>query len=238
MADRFYLPDPPTTGVLALTGDEARHLARVARREVGDFVEVFDGKGRGFLARVDSIERDRVLLSVQDVLADRRPRIDLALFVAVPKGDRFDWLVEKATELGVSRLVPLKTERSVVDPRATKIERLRRLAIEASKQCGRNQLPTVDETLDISKALRSEGHLTRLFADAGGLPAPRWPMVASGSRVVLAVGPEGGWTDAERLLAREFGWTFVDLGPTRLRIETAAVAGSAIVFSRVLEEPS
>ena len=238
MADRYFAPELPATGPLVLVGDEARHLARVARREVGDFVEVFDGRGRAFVARVDSIERDRVVLILGSEIDDRRPSVDLSLFVAVPKGDRFDWLVEKATELGVARLLPLKAERSVVDPRMAKIERLRRAVIEASKQCGRNRLMIVDEPASVPRALQSEEFPIRLFADAGGLPPSRWPVVSAGSRVALAIGPEGGWTDAERRLAAECGWTVVGLGPTRLRVETAAIAGSSILFSQVSESTS
>ena len=238
MADRFFAPELPATGGIALTGDEARHLARVARREVGDLVEVFDGRGRAFVARVDSVERDRVVLSLRDEIEDRRPLVDLSLFVAAPKGDRFDWLIEKATELGVSRLVPLKTERSVVDPRTSKIERLRRAVIEASKQCGRNGLMIVAEPLSVTEAFQNDAASIRLIADAGGLPAHRWPAIPQDSRVALAVGPEGGWTDTERRLAAECGWTVVGLGPTRLRVETAAIAGSSILFSRIPEDRS
>lgn len=237
MADRFFAPELPAAGSVALTGDEARHLARVARREVGDLVEVFDGQGRGFVACIELIERDRVVLALGSAILDRRASLDLSLLVAVPKGDRIDWLVEKATELGVTRLVPLKTERSVVDPRAAKIERLRRAVIEASKQCGRNRLMILDEPTSLSHLLLTEKSPIRLLADAGGLPPSRWPVVSAGSRVALAVGPEGGWTDEERRLAAEYGWIIVGLGPTRLRVETAAIAGSTILFSRVSEDP-
>src|SRR4051812_23439804 len=141
MADRFYCPDPPVEGFLTLSGDEARHLIRVRRLGPGDVVEVFDGRGTALRAEVAGVGRDRVELAVRGgPLPDRVAPCLLTLATAVPKADRFDWLVEKATELGVARLVPLRTERSVVDPRATKLDRLRRAIIEAAKQCGRNRL--------------------------------------------------------------------------------------------------
>jgi 16S rRNA (uracil1498-N3)-methyltransferase len=235
LADRFFSPGLTTSGPVVLTGDEAHHLARVARREVGDVVEVFNGRGLGVRARVETLERARVVLSRLDELVEIRSSVSLTLYVAPPKGDRFDWIVEKATELGVVRLVPLKTERSVVDPRAGKLERLRRVVVEASKQCGRNRLMELEEPVGLAAAFAREGDAIRLIAYQGGLAPESWPCHPGGSFVALAVGPEGGWTDGERRLAAESGWQCIGLGPTRLRVETAALVGSAIVFSRVLE---
>lgn len=234
MADRFYAPEPPVDGRLVLGPEEARHLARVRRVVVGETVEVFDGQGSGFRAEVLAIERDRVELGVGEVVPDRvAPRV-LTLATAVPKGDRFDWLVEKATELGVARLVPLVTERSTVDPRGTKLDRLRRSVVEACKQSGRNRLLTIDEPIRWVAFLDddpgSRGEAARLVAHPGGEPIAAPPRSATGG-LVLAVGPEGGFTDMEIAAARERGWRIAGLGATLLRIETAALAGAAILLA-------
>ena len=232
MADRFFCAQLAREGRIVLDGDEARHLARVARRVVGDRVELFDGRGLGVVAKVEAIGRDRVDLEATGIVADREPGIGLSLLVAVPKGDRFDWLVEKATELGVRRLVPLRASRSVVDPRSSKLDRLRRAILEASKQCGRNRFMTLEEPMAAAEAFARETSSLRLMAEAGGAPVSRWPALAAGDAAALAIGPEGGWTGAEIEAARASGWSLVGLGPTRLRVETAALAGAAIVLSR------
>ncbi len=236
MADRFYSAESPRDNVLRLDGDEAKHLARVARRQVGDVVEIFNGLGAGFLCEVVTIQRDAVTLSILESVADRVAPVDLTLFVSPPKGDRFDWIVEKATELGVSRLVPILCDRSVVDPRSAKMERLRRVVVEASKQCGRNRFMILDEPAAFSRIVGGKSEETHLIADMGGLSARDWPIVSNRGRISLAVGPEGGWTEAERQHAAESGWVTVGLGSTRLRVETAAVIGPAIVFARTLLE--
>lgn len=237
MADRFYSPDPPVAGLLVLTGEEARHLARVLRLGPGDVVEVFDGRGTAYRAEVAGLDRDRVDLAVRgDPLPDRVAPCHLTLATAVPKADRFDWLIEKATELGVARLVPLRTVRSVVDPRSTKLERLRRGIVAAAKQCGRNRLMTLEDPVSWTSFVRAETAEVRLLAHPAGGPAASWPRVGRGGRVTLAVGPEGGFEAAEVEDGRAAGWRIVGLGDTLLRIETAGLAGSAVILALVTRE--
>lgn len=231
MADRYYSPEPSNDGTLVLRGDEAKHLARVARRVVGDEVEVFDGLGNGYLGRVATIGTQTVELRVLASAPDRDPARDLTLYVATPKGDRMDWLVEKATELGVRRLLPIRCSRSVVEPRPTKLDRLRRVVIEASKQCGRSRLMTIADPISWAEAMGDRSIATRFLADAGGLDRGAWPAPPAGEPIAVAIGPEGGWTDAERSAAAEAGWVRIGLGPTRLRVETAALAASALFLS-------
>jgi 16S rRNA (uracil1498-N3)-methyltransferase len=167
-------------------------------------------------------------------LADHRAACRLTLAAAVPKGERFDWLVEKATELGVERLVPLVTERSAVDPRATKLERLRRRIVEASKQCGRNRLMVLEAPMPWSEWLSAApASATRLLAHPGGPPPRSWPVVPVGGEAALSIGPEGGFSEPEVDAASAAGWRVVALGETLLRIETAAVAGVAMILARV-----
>jgi 16S rRNA (uracil1498-N3)-methyltransferase len=233
VADRFYCPDPVVEGRVTLAGDEAHHLARVRRIGPGEAVEIFDGRGNTFRAEVRSITRDGVELAVQgEPLPERRPPCYLTLATAVPKGDRIDWLVEKATELGVARLVPLLTARSVVAPREAKLERLRRLVVEAAKQCGWSRLMTVEEPVLWDDYLRTEAAPARLLAHPGGEPSGSWPRIAPGASAAIAIGPEGGFTDDEVEAARSAGWRTIGLGRSLLRIETAGLAASAALLLR------
>lgn len=232
MADRFYCPDLPREGRFVLQGDEAHHLARVRRLGVDCIVEVFDGRGYATTAEVTAVGRDAVELRVVgEPLPDRTPMCRVTLATAVPKGERFDWLIEKATELGVARLVPLITERSVADPRGAKLDRLRRLSIEASKQCGRSRLLDLAQPTSFARLIAESSEGVRLVADPHGLSAELWPRAPLNGTAVLVIGPEGGFTPSELALARESGWTLARLGPTILRIETAGLAGTAILLA-------
>ena len=235
MSQRFYCPDPPSEGRFLLRAEEARHLARVSRHGPGDVVELFDGKGFATLARVIEVHPDRVELAAEGApLEDVRTACRITLASATPKGDRFDWLVEKATELGAARLVPLITERSVVDPRGSKLERLRRTIVEACKQCRRSDLMGLDPPREWSDLLREtvSGGGPRLIALQSGLPPGRWPEVEAGGEVLLAVGPEGGFSPAEVESALGGGWHPVRLAAHVLRIETAGIAGIAAILAR------
>jgi 16S rRNA (uracil1498-N3)-methyltransferase len=233
LSQRYYCPDPTREGRYHLPDDEARHLSRVCRGEPGDRVELFDGKGFATRAVIVEIGRNFAVLA-----ADGQPIVSspcpcaLTLATAFPKGQRVDWLVEKATELGVSRLIPLLTEHSVVDPRDAKLERLRRTIIEASKQSKRNQLMVLDDPMSWADLVRTSQSGTRLLAQPNGLVLAHWPPLENQREIVLAVGPEGGFTAKEEALAIGAGWTPITLGPYVLRIETAGLAGAAAILSR------
>ncbi len=232
MADRFHAPDPPVGDVLTLGGDEAHHLARVRRVGLGEFVVVFDGRGSTWNAEVLETSRDQVRLRIVETLPPSSPpACELTLATAMPKGDRADWLVEKATELGVARLQPLNTARSIVDPRSAKLEKLRRRVVEASKQCGRDWLMEIVEPIRWAELLAATSTPLRLVAHPGGLPALRWPRCDRDRAVTLAIGPEGGFTDEEVAQAQAAGWRVVGMGTTLLRVETAGLAVSALVLA-------
>lgn len=227
MSERFFLAAPPQAGRAALAGDEARHLTRVHRARVGDDVRVFDGAGHEWAARVAAIERDRVSLDlVADLPGQPSPTRSLTLAVALPKGERQKWLVEKLTELGVTRLVPLVTERGVAEATAAAIERLTRGVIEACKQCGRNTLMEIGSPATLDSLASTHPHALRLIAHPDG--APLAEAYGSGqTAIVAAIGPEGGFTDEEIAAAAGRGFYRVSLGPLILRIETAAIAIAA-----------
>jgi 16S rRNA (uracil1498-N3)-methyltransferase len=233
---RFYCADPSRDGVFRLKAGEAKHLSRVCRLLVGDEIEIFDGRGGATRARVIAIGKNWVDLSaLGETIPERAPPFPLVLASAVPKADRFDWLVEKATEIGVSRLIPLITERTVVEPGASKISRLERTIIEASKQCGRTRLMAIDPPRRWPAVVNEFPGSSRFLADQKGLQPCQLLAIASGQPVILAVGPEGGFTPHERETAVRAGWLPVSLGVYTLRVESAAVAGCAVLLSRAEE---
>jgi 16S rRNA (uracil1498-N3)-methyltransferase len=235
---RFFCPDPPNDGVFRLKSNEAKHLSRVLRLGVGDEIEIFDGAGFATCSRVIALGNDWVdLTAVGEPILEKAAAFPLVLASAAPKADRLDWLVEKATELGVARLILLVSERSVVEPGPGKIARLERTVIEASKQCGRARLMVIDPLTRWSSVVDSFAESPRFLADAQGISPLQLAEIPRGQAVILAVGPEGGFTPAERDQAKNAGWVFVQLSVNTLRIETAAVAGAAALYSRA-KEPS
>jgi 16S rRNA (uracil1498-N3)-methyltransferase len=223
--DRFYAPTADTDGEVVLPADEAHHARNVLRKQVGDRVELFDGRGRCVAGQVVRCEKRETTVRVEGTWqVDPPPAGRLVLATALPKGDRARFLVEKATELGVARLVPLHTRRSVVAPRDAKLDRLRAAVVAACKQCGRNRLMDVDEPLDWTDLLAAPpGRL--LVADREG---ERLGMLNFEGETTLAVGPEGGLVEEELVGAREVGARFVSLGSHVLRVETACLAAAAV----------
>jgi 16S rRNA (uracil1498-N3)-methyltransferase len=226
---RFYLDGPLDRPSATLTGTEAHHLARVLRAGRGDRVALFDGRGTEAVAEVTDVSRRAVELRLIDcaTTSERGPRVVLG--TAAPKGDRFRWLVEKATELGVTRLVPLRTARAVVDPSAGRLSRTVQSVIAACKQSGRNRLMEIGPVTEWQEFVAGEiaGQRTWLADPAGRPVAAELTGPGSADGIVLAVGPEGGLTDDEREQAVAAGARPVSLGPHILRIETAAIALAA-----------
>jgi 16S rRNA (uracil1498-N3)-methyltransferase len=231
MSERYYINLPLQPGLVELGGPEAHHLATVCRLRPGDAVCLFNGDGREYPACVHAVARKSVQLEILRVEEPRREQ-PFALEVAapLPKGDRAQFLIEKLTELGVSSFVPLGCERSVIHPSEGKLDKLHRYVIEASKQCGRNVLMQTRDLEQWEAYCRpaNAGDVC-LVGHPGG--SAQIPSLAQATAVRVAVGPEGGFTDAEVMLARERGWHLVDLGPRILRIETAAIALAAVMAS-------
>ena len=231
MNRRFFVNSPISGDRARLVGSEARHLAMVLRARVGESVLLFDGSGAEFDARVVRIGRTEVDLAVvAHHEVDRELPRSLTLAVALPKGDRQRWLVEKSVELGVTRLVPLETARGVAQPGDRALDRLQRAVIEASKQCGRNRLMEISPPQRLNDFLRGVPDETlRLIAhpDGAARPPGYWLGKAAWRPVCIAVGPEGGFNDQE--IAGAGDCPLVSLGPRLLRIETAALALAAAV---------
>jgi 16S rRNA (uracil1498-N3)-methyltransferase len=233
MSDRFYLPDPPTDGQATLAGTEAHHLLHVMRAAVGTPVTLFDGSGAEFEAVVEQLCRAEAdVRIVQRREIDRELPFPLVVGVALPKGDRQKWLVEKLTELGVSELVPLVTEHGVAQPTDSAAERLSRSVIEAAKQCGRNRLMRIASPQAWSDWIANSKAGRRLLAHPSGKSVSQVDL-REPVATLIAIGPEGGFTDGEVAAAENAGWKCVSLGPRILRLETAAVALAATVALRV-----
>jgi len=229
MSERFFTPVPPVAGAATLTGDEARHLTRVLRAKVGDAVVLFDGSGHEWPARVASIGRDRVELDTAEPTIDSTPgAIPLTLAVALPKGERQKWMVEKLTELGAARLVPLETTRGVAEATTSAQARLERVVIEACKQCGRNTLMEISAGRSLERLLAEvPAGACVVIAHPGGKPLTADIVPAAAREVIVLVGPEGGFTEQELSAAEHAGCVRVSLGPHILRVETAAIALAA-----------
>jgi len=233
MSERFFLTAPPHDGRATLQDDEARHLVRVVRAKIGDMIVVFDGKGCHWSARVSEIKRNEVLLDVDALPSDAcwtGPELWLA--IALPKGDRQKWMVEKLTELGVARLIPLETLRGVAEATDNSQARMERVVIEACKQSGRNTLMKIAKSHSLLALLDSLPSGARLLiADPGGtLPAADQATLPAGQTlapIIALIGPEGGFTQAELAIADRAGARRVSLGSHILRIETAAIALAA-----------
>jgi 16S rRNA (uracil1498-N3)-methyltransferase len=231
MAERFYVNCPLRPGPVHVQGAEAHHLAVVCRLCAGDAVCLFNGDGQEYRARIETASRRDVTLEVVAVESPQRElpfRLEVA--APLPRGDRAQFLLEKLTELGVTAFTPLHTARSVVHPRETKLDKLQRHVIEASKQCGRNVLLQVRPLVEWSVFCRAaELPARRILGHPGG-ERMRGQEQAPGGDTVVAVGPEGGFTEEEVALARDVGWRLLDLGPRILRVESAAMV-LAVLFA-------
>ena len=207
--------------VLELPPGESNHVHNVLRGGNGDFIEVVDGEGRLFAARLCSGVEVAV---IEELEGPGGADVEISLYQAVPKGGRMDFVVEKATEVGATRIVPLLAERGVVTPREGKVGRWRRVAEAAARQALRLGVPEVAEPVRFEDAASEVGERGVLLHNAPDLQ----PVEAVvGAPVSLFVGPEGGWSDRELLFAEEAGITFGGLGPYRLRSETAGIIAVA-----------
>ncbi len=232
MSDRYFSSQPITSDRVTLDGPEAHHLLHVMRARVGTEMTLFDGSGVEFAAEIARCGRAEVEARIVERRnVDRELPFELVVGVSLPKGDRQKWLVEKLTELGVTELVPLVTDRGVAQPTESALERLKRSVIEAAKQCGRNRLLRIAKPqawLEWVSAESNPAETRCLIAHPDGTSTATLNFSAP-LPTRIAVGPEGGFTDAEAAAAVAAGWQSVPLGPRILRVETAAVALAAVV---------
>lgn len=242
---RFYAPPEAFTrdgGVVTLAGDEARHLRDVLRLKRGDEVFVFDGEGREHRCVIEDYGREGARLSVAAEVEPARPEsaLLLTLAVALLKGEKFDLVVQKATELGVTRIVPVMTKLADVRLRdehdaPKRTARWQRIALEAAKQSGRARVPPVAGPVSfasfIEDAPAGETEARLMFSERGGdsMSETMKLLHAEPEAVTALVGSEGGWTDEEITQALDAGWRVVTLGGRIMRAETAAIAIAALL---------
>lgn len=247
MASQFYMADKLKAGVATLEGGEYHHLARVLRLQVGDKVRLFDGTGKIAEAEITFLSRMAATLNVDKPYeAPIDPAPELTVAVALPRLQRSGWLIEKCVELGVKKFIPLATEHVVVHPRESKLDNLREMIIQACKQCGRPRLMEITEVTPWKDVVANEfGKQPVAVAHPGGAPfnealvnslVAKSEIMNKGSKpsVLIAVGPEGGFSVEEVTKAMTNGATLVSLGPRILRVETAAVVmGSIFLGSQI-----
>jgi 16S rRNA (uracil1498-N3)-methyltransferase len=217
-----------------MEGEAAHHLGRVLRAQTGQLYELSDGQ-RVWLSRIERASRDRVEFALVEELPAHTPALDVTLLLAVVKFDAFEWALEKATELGVARIVPLaaaRSEKGLLAAAAKRSERWRKILLEASQQSRRVRLPILSELITPQQAF-ADGKSSRcvLLSERPDAPSMRDVLSATGTvaKATLAIGPEGGWTDAEISAARTTGFAEASLGKLILRTETAVIAALAAI---------
>jgi len=231
---RLFVPPPQLAlSAVTLTREQARYVKTVLRLEEGAEIEVFDGEGGLYLARLGAEGR----LHVGERMAQEPRALDVVLAQALAKGEKFDLVVQKATELGVRRVLPLAAERAVVrldEGRGqSRAERWRRIAQEAARQCGRADVPRIDEPCGwerVFSLLREDPERRGLILDPEERELRLGTAARGVPRLLVAVGPEGGFSPPERDRARAEGMLPVALGPRVLRTETAGLAALAVVL--------
>jgi 16S rRNA (uracil1498-N3)-methyltransferase len=233
VARRRFFVEAIRNGAAELRGDEARHLTRVLRVETGQRFEISDNQN-AYLAEIAEAKGERVVFHVLEAIAPVPLPVRITLCAAIVKFDRFEWMIEKATELGVERILPVeatRTERGLFEASRKRSERWARIARESSQQSRRVKIPEILPAVRLEECLRETGE-HRYFLDEGAAPPLVREIPAERSdTVALLIGPEGGWTEAERASAVGAGWCPVSLGPLVLRAETAAAAAIAVVIN-------
>jgi 16S rRNA (uracil1498-N3)-methyltransferase len=233
---RVYVDTPVAAGKrLVVEGSAVNHITRVLRLRSGDALTVFDGSGGEFGARIEEFHKDTVVVSVEDHRAlDRESPLPLTLAQGISRGERMDWIIQKATELGASRIVPVFTKRSMVrldDKQAErKLQHWRAITVAACEQCGRNRLPDLVTPVDFFDVLPesfTRGTTRLLLSPSGDLRIDDLRDIHTG--VTVLIGPEGGLDEVEQEAALRAGFKAVRMGPRVLRTETAAIAALTIL---------
>ena len=219
---------------LTVDGSAGNHISRVLRLRVGDALTLFNGQGGEYAGSIDEIRRDTVVVSIlerRDV--DRESPCQLTLAQGISRGERMDWVVQKATELGVWQIAPIFTERSIVqlDERqaSRKLQHWRSIAIAACEQSGRNRVPQITQPVGLYELLEKRTSSGTALLLSPGAPLRIADLASAGTQITVLIGPEGGLADVEQQAAVKAGFTPVRLGPRVLRTETAAVCALTLL---------
>ena len=235
---RIFLPLEERPETIHIAGEKARYLINVLRSHVGDEIMVFDGKGSSYSAKITSIKNKELFARVNRVMPyDVESKLNIILIQGVLKGEKMELIIQKTTELGISDIVPVTTERSQLRE-TRKGPRWRKIAEDASRQCGRTRVPRIHDLIPFQEVFAPSSHLTQrlsesrglLFWEEGGMNLSETKDALEVCRsLMISIGPEGGFTKEEARLAQSNGFLHVSLGKRILRAETAAIAATALV---------
>lgn len=237
---RIFLPFTETSGAIQITGEKAKYLATVLRCKEGEELVVFDGKGASLKTIIRRITKKDILAEIVEAIeGDLKTPLPVTLIQGLLKGEKMDLVIQKTTELGIRKIVPVITERSQLRE-TRKLDRWKKIAEEAARQCGRNDIPDISELLafnEIFTEKTSPDTLSLLFWEGGGLPLKEAVLTQSPSQapasalqpINILIGPEGGFSAKEVELAKANGCIVTSLGERILRAETAAISAVTLV---------
>jgi len=232
MRRRFFV-EQFAGATAVMEGDAAHHLGNVLRAQTGQFYELSDGS-TAWLARIETVARNRVEFALVEQLPAPKPVADVTLLLSIVKFDAFEWAIEKATELGVARIIPLaaaRSEKGLLAAAAKRSQRWNKILLEASQQSRRLSLPQLDEPAKPIQAFANQAsRFCLMLSERGDAPSIRTSLGhVKSATAALAIGPEGGWTDDELISARAAGFREASLGQLILRTETAVIAALAML---------
>ncbi len=229
---RFYVPQPKIEkGTLRIEGDEARHIRKVLRLKEGDEIIVFDGSAKEYEGKIVEEKASSVVISIQNILfSEKESPLEITLAQSVLKGEKMNYLIQKATELGIKRIIPFFSSRTIPllekSGRLGRFRRWERIAIEASKQCGRGVIPKIEAIQDYSEMLQNiaPNFLRLILWEREGAKLKEiLEGLKEEMKVFFIVGPEGGLSQEEVDLSKEKGFIPITLGKRILRSETASL---------------
>lgn len=232
---QFFVGAPDNDNTVVIEGEDYHHLINVRRAQIGDAIQVVDSDGMRYRATIVQFDTQKIIATITDAIQYPDITLNVTLCVAVLKGKKFDLVIQKAVEIGVRRIIPVITERTIPDiseKEEKKMARWQRIASEASKQCLRKDVPQVIPVMkfiDVLQLLQGIGILAHADPEAQTLHQ----FLKNHSQhndVMLLTGPEGGFAKKEVEIAREFGWNVLYNGATQLRAETAAIVLPAIII--------
>ncbi|HNR68787.1 MAG TPA: RsmE family RNA methyltransferase [bacterium] len=236
--EQYYAaPESINGDRIALLDEEFIHAVRVRRKTIGDRLVVVDGQGCRYSGPIVVLQKHQLQIEIETIAREiNEPDLYLTLAHVWPKGQQIDWVIEKGTEIGIRRFLPVMSERSIIDP-AARLQRLQKKAIAAMKQCGRCRLPLIDSPIDFAECIDRPDGTPWIAHDVDQ------PMISTSvleemrqnRRATVLVGPEGGFSDDELHRALQAGWNPLRLGDRRLRSETAALVAAVKIFAAIGE---